>query len=164
MKEGKKTRGLIFGCALVLVVLLVLTIIITDKAEPSGLENGLLQFIFFAVGTCIAIFLGYISAKEQAKEIVRPHGRKAVRRIVTLGTQVRSLGSVLQVERERFSHQAEAGGKLEAYEVEKTLEILASQLEGQLRTIEDSIEDWRDVVPEEVSALEERPNKGAEDG
>jgi hypothetical protein len=148
---------------MLLLVLLGLTIAVTGKAKPTGLENGLLQFIFFASSVAVALLLGYLSAKEQAKEIVRPHGRKAVRRIVTLGTQIRSLGSVIQVERERLAHQAQAGKGLEAYEVEKTLEVLSTQLEGQLRTIDDSIEDWRDVVPEEVSALEERA-KEAENG
>lgn len=139
-----------------LLVLLVLTIVIAGNKDSTALENGLLQFIFFAAGTAIAIFLGYISAKEQAKEIVRPHGRKAVRRIVTLGTQIRSFGSLIEVERERLSHQASTGGELDPFEVEKTLEVLASQLDGQLQTIGDSIEDWRDVVPEEVAALERR--------
>jgi hypothetical protein len=161
--ERKRPWGLIVGCLVLLVVLLTLTIIVTGDEDSTGLENGLLQFIFFAVSTAVAVFLGYISAKEQAKEIVRPHGRKAVRRIVTLGTQIRSFGSVIEVERERLAHRAKADGELDQFEVEKTLEVLASQLDGQLQTIEDSIEDWRDVVPEEVAALEQRAREAESD-
>lgn len=153
---------LIVGAALI-VVLLALTILVTGNRHSTKLENGLLQFVAFAISTAIAIAIGYISAREQAKEIVRPHGRKAVRRIVTLGSGIQSFRSILESERERMEHQASQSGQIQAFEVQKTFEVLSSQVGGQLRVVEDAIEDWRDVVPEEVAAIETQ-GEGSQDG
>lgn len=165
MKDSSRWRfiGALVAAGFLLVGLLVLTIIVTGNQSSTKLENGLLQFISFMFSVAIAGGIGYFSAKEQGKAIVRPHGRKAVRRIVTLGDGVRSFGTVIEAERERFSHRGATNGQIELFEVERTFDVLYSQLEGQLRTINDAIEDWRDVVPEDVAAIEQRA-KGGESG
>lgn len=168
MKRESKRRlsigwPLITG-AILIVILLALTIIVTGNRDSTNLENGLVQFIAFGFGTAIAIGIGYVSAKEQAREIVRPHGRKAVRRIVTLGSGIQAFRALIETEWQRMEHQAAESGQVEAFEVQKTFEVLSSQVAGQLRVVEDAIEDWRDVVPEEVAAIEGQGERSQQNG
>jgi hypothetical protein len=146
-----------------LVVLLILTIVVTGNPKSTSLENGLLQFISFVFSTAIALAIGYFSAREQGRELVQPHGRKAVRRIVTLGSGIQSFGEILAAERTRMERQAEQSGSVTLSEVETTFTVLASQIDGQLRTVGDAIEDWRDVVPDEVRAIEEQAQRNDSD-
>jgi hypothetical protein len=143
----------------VLVVLLALTILISVLPTTEGLASGLLQFLLFVISTAISIGVGFFSASTQGKEIVKPHGRKAVRRIVTLGNGIRSFAEVLQTERIRMGRQAGDSGTVDLREVETTFVVLESQIQGQLRTVVDAIEDWRDVVPEDVKAIEDQAEK-----
>lgn len=157
MQEKRISIPLLLGIgALALVALLALTILITGDEESTKLENGLLQFISFVITVAISVGIGYFSAKEQGRGILKPHGRKSVRRIVNLGDGVRAFGTTIETERARFKHRSDQDGHIDVFEVERTLDVLYGQLEGQIRTVNDAIEDWRDVVPEDVAAIEER--------
>ena len=140
--------------------LLLLTIWITGQEDMTNLESGLLQFILFAAGIAVSFYLGRRSVSEAAQEVLRPHGRKSVRRIVNLAQGITSFRHVIHEQRQLLSEQAAANaGQVPLGQVEHTFATLEVVIAGQLRTAADAVEDWRDVVPAEVTALEENPEE-----
>ncbi len=151
--RGWAVAGVVFGG----VIILVLTVFVTardtqDKVDP--LAAGLLQFIL-AAGTLLASYLlGKRDASTNASAVLRPHGRKAVRRIVNLTNGIQSFGAVVSLQRGRLrARAARSGGGLTIDDMEAAFEVLDIQVIGQLRTAEDALEDWRDVVPEDVETV-----------
>ena len=130
---------------IVLVVLLGLVYIVTDT-PLTDLENVLLQIIFLAIGCSVSFFVGKKSVEKAAKEIIKPHARSAFRRLVSLyeslsraSTEIQSLDNSESLEDYRV-----AFAKLDAIVTE------------QLTTADDALEDWRDVVPEDVEELKQK--------
>jgi hypothetical protein len=143
-----------------LVILLAATIVFTTGDKMTNRERGLLQFIFFAAGAVVAVDVGRQSIKAGARDLLRAHGKKAVRRIVTLAGGLQDLASVIQKERSRIDDRSPGDETVSASEIEGTLDTLEMQTRGQLRMVADAIEDWRDVVPEDVEELEKRSIAG----
>jgi hypothetical protein len=141
--------------ALGLVLLLVATIVVTGNEKASELEKGLLNFIFFVFAAGLAVYLGRESLSREASEMLRPHGRKAVRRIVALGRGIGTFSTVIETERELIASRSK-GESVDIVTVERAFDILESHVGEQLGTVGDAIEDWRDVVPDEVQALERK--------
>jgi hypothetical protein len=149
--------GWLLGTLLIGGSLLAATIYITSRKDMTNLDNGLLQFIFFSVGIAVAYIFGRWSIASAAAEVVKPHGRKAVRRIVNLAQALQSFGIVLSDLRVLASATADRNqGLVPIDEVDRVLDVLDNNLATQLRTVADAIEDWRDIVPEEVEAIEQR--------
>lgn len=137
-------------------VLLALTIWLTSEKDMTAREEGLFQFIFFTVGVVISFVLGKQSVADAAQDVLSPHGRKSVRRIVNLAKGLGSLSVVIRQQRILLEEQADSNqGQVTFTQVSNTFDTLDVVIDGQLRTVADAIEDWRDVVPEEVQALED---------
>ena len=148
-----------------LVVLFALTVIVTATEHASELSKGLLQFIFFAAAAGLAIDLGRESLKRGTADVLKPHGRKAVRRIVRLGQGIGSFSTTIATQRNLMRQRgADQNGAVEVFEVEGAFEMLEAHVAAQLGIVEDAIEDWRDVVPAEVEAIESQAKKVNEDG
>jgi hypothetical protein len=155
-----RTAGAVFG----LIVLFVLTVLVTGNEHASELSKGLLQFIFFAAASGLAIDLGRQSLKKGSEDVLKPHGRKAVRRIVRLGQGIGGFSGTIATQRELMRHRGnENGGQVEVFEVEGAFEMLEAHVAAQIGIVEDAIEDWRDVVPAEVEAIENKSRKTTND-
>ncbi len=139
-------------------VLMTFTILLTSQ---KGVTDRELQFIFFATGLSFSFYFGMRSIAEAAQEVLRPHGKKAVRRIVNLAQGITSFITVLNEQRSLLATQAQANSNQVSFaQVElifDTLEIVAGL---QLRTAVDAIEDWGDVMPDVVEALRNNPEGG----
>jgi hypothetical protein len=141
--------------------LLALTLWLTSSSDVTDRENGLLSFIFFASGVALSFYFGRQSVAEAAQDVLRPHGKKSVRRIVNLARGISSFGTVMNEQRALLSDQASANsGQVPFDQVQYTFNTLETVVAAQLRTAADAIEDWRDVVPDEVTALEKPPEDG----
>ncbi len=141
-------------------MLFVLTVVVTANEHASELSKGLLQFIFFVAASGLAIDLGRQSLKEGTADVLKPHGLKAVRRIFRLGQAIGSFSGAIAMQRELMQRRAEEqNGTVEIFEVEGAFAALEAHVTAQLGIVEDAIEDWRDVVPSEVEAIEERAKK-----
>ncbi len=114
-----------------------------------------MQIISLAIGIGVSFFVGRQSAQKAANEIIKPHARSAFRRLVSL---YRSL--------QRAATTIEAAQGLEADEDHEValakLEVIVS---AQLMTADDALEDWRDIVPEDVNEIHQklRPGHTTED-
>lgn len=152
-----RTTGAVLG----LIGLFALTVVVTGNEHASELSKGLLQFIFFAAASGLAIDLGRQSLKQGTADVLKPHGLKAVRRIFRLGQAIGSFSGAIATQRELMQRRGEEqNGNVEIFEVEGAFATLESYVTAQLGIVEDAIEDWRDVVPSEVEAIEERASKG----
>lgn len=140
-----------------MIVLFGLTVLVTGNRHASELSKGLLQFIFFVAAAVLAWDLGRQSLKQGTTDMLNAHGRKAVRRIVRLGQGIGGFNGTITTQRDLMRHRGtEDGGKVEVFEVEGAFEMLEEHVGAQLGIVEDAIEDWRDVVPAEVEAIENR--------
>ena len=112
----------------------------------SSLESVLLQIISLGIGIGVSFFVGQQSAQKTAREIIKPHARSAFRRLLSLYHSLSRAGTAIESAQTSDSH--------ENYQV--ALARLEEIVTEQLSTADDALEDWRDIVPEDVEELEQK--------
>lgn len=118
----------------------------------TSLENGLWQVISLSAGLAGSFIFGRQSAREAAKEIIRPHVRSALRRLDSLYDSLSRAAEVIESAQQPDVH--------EDYQV--TLARLEEIVTGQLISADDAIEDWKDIFPDDV--LDNWPEDWLENG
>ena len=130
-------------------------IFIAATRSMTTLENIFLQVLSLLIGVGVSLFVSRQSAEETAREIIKPHARSAFRRLRSLyeslsraATEIRSL---------------DRSESLDDYRV--ILAKLDAIVTEQLTTADDALEDWRDIVPEDVQELKQKyqPNNAIGD-
>jgi hypothetical protein len=119
-------------------------VIVAAQRKLTDLENVLLQIITLGLGLVGSYVMGEASARENAQEVIKPHAKSAFRRLLSL---YGSLGRLLQAmgrEKKKVAENHEAVAIIQLFE-----DLVAEQL----YTSGDALEDWSDVVPEELAAL-----------
>lgn len=117
-------------------------------------ETVLFQIIEVALTLYGAFFVGQKSARAAASEVVRPHVRSAFRRLLSLYQALGRLQSSID-DRRSFLDGNSKKGMVDLVHVGQQLDILAVQVVADLATADDAMEDWRDLVPDEVAKIEE---------
>lgn len=128
-------------CAIVVAVIFV---VVAAYRDLTALENVLLQVFSLGLGLIGSYILGRESARDAAREMVKPHARSAFRRLLSLYRSLSRLAYAIQTMRSDSNAHAETThvlDKLEGIVVE------------QIATADDALEDWRDIVPEDVAEL-----------
>lgn len=122
------------------------SIYVSSERALTNLENSLLQAFALVFGLVGSFIFGKHSARDAAREIIKPHARSAFRRLISLYESLSRVGAEIEHSKIESNKQADAVvlAKLEAIVVE------------QLATADDALEDWADIVPEEVSELRNR--------
>ena len=143
-----KTSGrILIGIA---VVFSVAFLAIASHRKLTDLENVLFQVISLGVGLIGAYVLGEASAKENAMEIVRPHARSAFRRVLSLYESLSRLLQTMSSSKKLLVENPVAVAAIEKFE---------SLVLEQLCTSGHAIEDWEDLVPEEIAILKAKASK-----
>jgi hypothetical protein len=124
------------------------TVYISNQRTLSSLEGVLLQLFILVSGLIGSFFIGKRFARDTAREIIKPHARSAFRRLLSLYT---SLNRVL-VEIQSSKNSVSVGGN------EIALQRLEAIVTMQIGTADDALEDWRDIIPEDVEELMQRLN------
>ena len=114
------------------------------KREPTALEQALLRAISLGLGLWGAYIIGQQSARDAARDLMQPHARSAFRRLLSLYGSLGRVAEHISIFR-RASISAETGYPL-----------LHAIVTEQLATAGDAMEDWRDIVPEDVAEVEAR--------
>jgi hypothetical protein len=153
---GART-SILAGIVIVLVFALLfgLMLWLTSGKHNTNRENGLYQFIFLAVGVGFSYLVGRQSAQVSAADVIRPHAKAAVRRLVNLGAGIRGFAEALNAERAYMEAEAK-DGMVPVAHVVQAHDMLSIPIEAQTRTAVDAIEDWREFVPEEIAAVEQQ--------
>ncbi len=142
------------------VVLAIATVIVGVVGDL--LAAAILQAVTLVFSVYGSYMLGQVSARQAAQELVRPHARSAFRRMQNLyaalgrlheavGQQLMRLSSLEGMDDKNFEH------------VRASLMLLEAVVIEQIATGEDAIEDWRDLVPDEVAEIERKARERGED-
>ena len=123
-----------------------LVVYITTQRTLSSIEGILWQVFVLTAGLAGSFIFGQQSAKEAAKEIIKPHARSAFRRLVSLYESLSRAAKVIELSQGSESH--------ENHQV--TLAQLDAIVTEQLMTADDALEDWNDIVPEDVKELKQK--------
>lgn len=113
----------------------------------TGLENVLLQVFSLGIGLVGSYVLGRESARDVAKELIKPHARSAFRRLLSLYASLSRLALAIQTARPVSNSETLHSSVLDK------LEVIVTE---QIATADDALEDWRDIVPEDVEELRTR--------
>ena len=136
------------GPALLLLFSIGISIILAYTATQrtlSGLESMLWQIFVFAGGLAGSFIFGRPSAREAAREMIKPHARSAFRRLLSLYQSLRRAANAIESAQQADSDEDHkvAFAKLEIIVIE------------QLAATDDALEEWIDIVPEDVRELTE---------
>jgi hypothetical protein len=119
-------------------------LVIASRRNLTGLENTLFQVLTLALGLIGSYVLGKEGARESAAELVKPHAKSAFRRLLSLYNSLSRLGYAIQDSRNRLSESDPA-----FYVLDKLQGIVIEQIS----TADDALEDWKDIIPEELEKL-----------
>lgn len=128
----------------VTIVISVVFVYIATQRTLTALEGILLQAFALITGLLGSFLFGKQSAKDAASEIIKPHARSAFRRLMSLYESL-----------SRVATEIEDSGKSD----EMKLARLDAIVIEQLSTADDALDDWQDIVPEEVAEIRKRANK-----
>jgi len=137
-----KRSGLLFVALSVLIS--VVFLVMASKRDLTALENTLLQIFSLGLGLVGSYIMGKESAKATAKDIIKPHARSAFRRLLSLYKSLSRLAFAIQAAR------SAAPGNAEAVAILDRLDAIVTE---QIGTADDALEDWNDIVPEEIASL-----------
>jgi hypothetical protein len=147
----------IVGFGLITVTLAIATVVVGTQPNPNKLATSLLQVMTLLFGVLTSYFYSKISASDTAREVIRPHARASIRRSVTLFRALQRQDSALTEhfrELEGLSLEAHDGRRVvDLSSVKWSIVGLQHLVTEQLATAGDSLEDWRDIVPEEVDRI-----------
>lgn len=136
------------GIVLIILGILGIAGLVSIAATRSmtTLENVFLQALSLVIGIGVSLFISRQSAEKTAREIIKPHAKSAFRRLLSLYESLSRASTIIKSLDEPQS--------LEEYRV--GLAMLDAIVTEQLATADDALEDWSDVVPEDVEELSQK--------
>jgi hypothetical protein len=135
-----KTKGWVL--LLVSIIFAVVFVYISKDRQLSGLENTLFQLFILGLGVAGSYLVG--ASRDAAKELIKPYAKSAFRRLLSLYTSLSRVAEV--IEKSRPTNKNE---QLDP----SVLDVLDAIVTAQLDTADDALEDWRDIVAEEVEEV-----------
>ncbi len=134
------------GIILVALAICIATVFlfIASHRVLSSLENILFQIFSLGVGLVGSYILGKQSALKAARDLLKPHARSAFRRLVSLYR-----GLTRDIIAIRAARPVNVSEPIAA----SILDKLEGMFIEQIGTADDAMEDWRDIVPEDVEEL-----------
>ena len=114
----------------------IIMIIVSSSRDLTSLEATLFQVVSLAAGLYGSYRFGRSSAAESARENIRLHARPAFRRALELYNRLYDLSIEIEsLKQEGADHR---------------LDVIQATVNEQIRTGNSTIEDWRDIIPEDV--------------
>lgn len=136
-------------------VIAIFFIYLSSDRNLTTLESSLFQIFTLSVGLIGSYLLGKESAAKNARELMKPHARSAFRRLVALYQGLSRIDGEIQVSRLSMS--------TDQY-VNSCLGKLEGMVTEQIATAADALEDWNDIVPEDVQELKEKLESAVQRG
>ena len=109
--------------------------------EPSY-GTALFQVVALGAGLVGSYIVGKNAARAGALDVVRPHARAAFRRVTALYKSLYRLSVKIE--------------ELKEEGPDDRLDLIQALVNEHISTGQDAMEDWRDLVPEEVEEIERR--------
>ncbi len=114
----------------------------------TGLESTLWQIFVFAGGLAGSFIFGRQSAREAAREVLKPYARGAARYLISLYKSIMRARSAATMQTPQDLESSAGYHVIRAY--------LIATFTEQLATADDALENWRDVLDEELEDLIEK--------
>lgn len=145
------------GVGLVAVAILFSIQMVNSAAEKglSELELALFQALSLGLGLAGSFWIGQKTVRAATEDVIRPHARSAFRRVLSLYQAFGRLSASVEDRRSllrRIGLSRE--GEVPLDHVEAALDLLAVQVTEQIGTANDAMDDWRDLVPDDVAKVE----------
>jgi hypothetical protein len=145
---GRGPRHLLNGIsAFPVAVLLASAALVIGVSLYENLLAGLIEAAFLLIGVWGAYVLGQQSVPGGD---AKPHARKAYRRMATLYGQLYALTERAATERDAIVGKGNDQAAERAY---MALDFIGFSVGQNLAVVNDAMEDWADVVPDEVADL-----------
>lgn len=132
--------GAFVGCLLMGAAALA-TLKVAQLRDLSELEAVLFQLITLAFGLFGSYLFGKSTAKDAAVEMMKPSARSAFRRLLSLLEGLNALAALL---RDDYN---------DGYSAKERHKVAMALVGEQVRTAYHSLEDWGDLVPDELADL-----------
>lgn len=113
------------------------------------------QWVLLVISIAASFLIGRMSVNKAAEGLVRTHAKKACRRIVSMYRTTQTSAASLAFWSNHLQALAKStNSAIDIRHVVAVMESLQEQLRAQYLNIEDLVEDWRDIAPLEIAALE----------
>ena len=130
----------LIGLWALFVIAIVAMVVVSSIRQLSQLEVVLLQVVTLGTGLAGSYRFGRNAAREAALDVVRPHARSAVRRLLSLRDSLYRLSA-----------------RIEQYKVDPDYDVrfdlVQAIIDEQLPNGRSAVEDWRDVATEDVDEI-----------
>lgn len=127
---------------IIIAVVVAVVMIATSATRPlTPLETTLFQLVTLGAGIAGSFLLGRASAAQAARDVIRPHARSALRQLLVLGDSLHRLS-----------------GRIEGFRAsgdDPRLDIIQTVIDEQIPMGRCSVENWRDIVQDEVDEVYE---------
>jgi hypothetical protein len=148
------------GVFILAVAVSVITVAVAVSSSPNKLAAGLLQSMAFLLSIVAAFIFGRIASRKSAQDALRSHAKSAFRRSLSIYWAFRRLDDKINEQATTLDTiAAQRNGELDPMLVRLAMDTIQTQVQEQLGTSSDSLEDWRDIVPEEVKLVEDEAGK-----
>lgn len=98
-----------------------------------------------------AFFFGQRSVEAEVARRSRLQAQASIRRIVNLGVGINTFRDVLEVHADGCREVAgQADGQVPLDSVETMVSTLTALVDREIKTAEDAVQDWFDMVPEAI--------------
>ena len=144
----------------VLFLMLCLAIVLLDvwtstQRALTSTEAALFQVVILILGLGGSALLGRAYEQQAAANMVKPHARSAFRRLLSLYSGLGRLQTSVQERRRSLASMTDPEtSAVDLTDVDAALNLIEMQVVEQIGTADDAMEDWRDLVPDEVAKLE----------
>ena len=120
----------------------VFFVVLSFFRTPTAPETALFQAIILICGLLGSYIFGRNAAKIAARDKIKLHARPAFRRVIALYNSLIRLSIKIEgLKGEKFDHR---------------LEQIQALVNEHIETGQDTVEDWRDIIPEDVAEIEKR--------
>jgi hypothetical protein len=144
------------GPALLMVAVAVSVFKIWQSGQRTLSQTELASFdaITLILSVVGSISIGGELQERQARRLIGPHGRSAFRRAAALFTALSRFQQQIAKERTSLAGLVDDDRFVEMAIVEMALDAIETQVGEQVQAANDAMEDWRDVIPEDIAEME----------
>ena len=128
----------------------ILMINVASQREVSSVESILFQVVILGTGLSGSFLFGRISAAGMVRDVIRPHARSAFRRVLSL----QKVMHYLSIRIDEFQQE----------DYDPRLDVIRAVVDGQIVTGKYALEDWRDIIPNDVDEMLERYGEDDDSG
>ena len=118
---------------------LVGVIVVSIYRSFTLLESLLFDVLVLGLGLAASYRFGRFATQDAAREMAKQHARPSFRRVLTLYNSLHQLSARI----ESFNQTA----------ADDRFDVIQAVVEEQIAGIGAAIEDWRDIVPEDVDEI-----------